>query len=77
MYVKPELLINKSPSELPQGVDPSQKEVSAGRWTRWERHQTQELFCADSNLLSSELVSVLYLFLILREHKATVKSNVE
>ncbi|XP_074549430.1 villin-1 [Halichoeres trimaculatus] len=26
MYFKPELLINKSPSELPQGVDPSQKE---------------------------------------------------
>uniref|UniRef100_A0A3Q3FXM2 Villin-like n=1 Tax=Labrus bergylta TaxID=56723 RepID=A0A3Q3FXM2_9LABR len=26
MYLKPELLINKSPSELPQGVDPSQRE---------------------------------------------------
>ncbi|XP_049912534.1 villin-1 isoform X2 [Epinephelus moara] len=26
MYVDPELLINKSPSELPQGVDPSQRE---------------------------------------------------
>ncbi|XP_041669918.1 villin-1 isoform X2 [Cheilinus undulatus] len=26
MYFNPELLINKSPSELPQGVDPSQKE---------------------------------------------------
>ncbi|XP_060920960.1 advillin isoform X2 [Labrus mixtus] len=25
-YLKPELLINKSPSELPQGVDPSQRE---------------------------------------------------
>ncbi|XP_033494509.1 villin-1 isoform X1 [Epinephelus lanceolatus] len=26
MYLDPELLINKSPSELPQGVDPSQRE---------------------------------------------------
>ncbi|XP_035507916.1 villin-1 isoform X1 [Morone saxatilis] len=26
MYLNPELLINKSPSELPQGVDPSQRE---------------------------------------------------
>ncbi|KAM7390420.1 hypothetical protein PAMA_008538 [Pampus argenteus] len=27
MYLNPELLINKSPSDLPQGVDPSQKEA--------------------------------------------------
>lgn len=28
-YLDPQLLINKSPSELPQGVDPTQKEVGA------------------------------------------------
>uniref|UniRef100_A0A8C9YW09 Villin like n=1 Tax=Sander lucioperca TaxID=283035 RepID=A0A8C9YW09_SANLU len=32
MYLDPELLINKSPSELPQGVDPSQREVGAVLW---------------------------------------------
>lgn len=29
MYLKPQLLLNKSPSELPLGVDPTQKEVGA------------------------------------------------
>lgn len=28
-YLDPELLINKSPSDLPEGVDPSQREVGA------------------------------------------------
>lgn len=31
-FLDPELLINKSPSELPQGVDPSQREVGAVLW---------------------------------------------
>lgn len=29
MFLDPELLVNKSPSELPQGVDPGQREVGA------------------------------------------------
>lgn len=32
-FVDPELLLNKSASELPQGVDPSQREVGAGSRT--------------------------------------------
>uniref|UniRef100_A0A8C3AQE4 Villin like n=1 Tax=Cyclopterus lumpus TaxID=8103 RepID=A0A8C3AQE4_CYCLU len=32
MYLNPELIVNKSPSELPQGVDPSQREVGKESW---------------------------------------------
>lgn len=28
-FLDPQLLVNKSPNELPQGVDPSQREVGA------------------------------------------------
>uniref|UniRef100_A0A665VFS7 Gelsolin-like domain-containing protein n=1 Tax=Echeneis naucrates TaxID=173247 RepID=A0A665VFS7_ECHNA len=33
MYMDPDLLINKSPSELPKGVEASQREVGTGPWT--------------------------------------------
>lgn len=40
VYLDPYLLTNKSPSELPEGVDPSRREVGAGLWVQpvnyWE-----------------------------------------
>lgn len=43
MYLDPKLLINKSPSELPQGVDPGQREVGAEFWIRFRWHKNMEI----------------------------------
>lgn len=41
MYLNPELLINKSPNDLPQGVDPSRREVGAALWLwcKWQKNR--------------------------------------
>lgn len=49
VYLHPELLVNKSPSELPQGVDPSRREVGAELWVKCKWCKNMELIM--SNLL--------------------------
>lgn len=44
----PALLINKSPSELPKGVDPSQREVGAGFWIWCKWHHNMEMIMCEA-----------------------------
>lgn len=39
-YLDPKVLVNKSSSELPQGVDPSRREVGAESWGQVQKHET-------------------------------------
>lgn len=40
VYLDPKVLVSKSSSELPQGVDPSQREVGAESWGQVLKHET-------------------------------------